>query len=500
MRILNEISIEKKTALDWLIANEGLVAEMGDAIWRYAEPGLREYKSAKYLADFLERNGFNIEMDIADLGPSSFLATFGLDKPVIGTYLEYDASAGLSQDAMPYRKAIIPNGPGFGDAHNMLGVAAAFGFVGAKVAMEKHRLKGTLKVFGATFEKQGCGKVWIARGGYLDDLDAVVGWHPAVPGTANGAYNTCAWNYDALPYVAICFEFYSAAAPGQMSHSGQSALDAAVSMHNLVNQQKEHIIGWEPHSIDELILVGGQQIDVLPDIAQIVFCCRALTVELTEKAEDMFKRCAQAAALATGCQIKERLISRLRPFNPNHTLAMLVYRNLELLGPTKFSDEDKEFARQMQKELGLEPMEEPFDETLTPPSESDRARIFYFSDDSTEFSWYAPTARLYVNFSLKPYPDYVYPWWVRSALYSKSPCHKMGVVASKALALSVVELLTKPSELQEAKREFDSRPKIPIRVPEGLKPPVDLKWPEWIDNRYPTEMNLEKRKWYLHPH
>jgi metal-dependent amidase/aminoacylase/carboxypeptidase family protein len=74
---LDKVSIEKKTALDWVVHNERLLAEMGDTIWLYAEPGLREYKSAKYLADFLKESGFEVEMDIADLGPSSFLATYG---------------------------------------------------------------------------------------------------------------------------------------------------------------------------------------------------------------------------------------------------------------------------------------------------------------------------------------------------------------------------------------------------------------------------------------
>jgi aminobenzoyl-glutamate utilization protein B len=454
---------------------------------------LREYKSAKYLADFLKSNGFEVEMDIADLGPSSFLATYGSGEPVVATYLEYDACAGYSQDAVPYRKPIIPHGPGFLDAHNMLGVAAAFGFVGAKEAMEKHGLKGTLKAFGTTFEKQNLGKVWIARYGYLDDLDAVIGWHPGW-----GSSSTCLWEMGPLPYVAICFEFQSEGGPGQRPFLGRSTLDAAVSMHNLVNQQKEHLIGFKPYSIDEIMLVGGQEIDVLPDISQIVFCCRAPTIELSEKAEKMLRNCAKAAALATGCEVKEHLISRLRHFNPNHVMARMVYRNLELAGPPNFSEEDKKYAREIQRNLGFKPMDEPLNDTIIPPWEV-RESQSSSSDDSNEFSWYAPTARLYVNFSLNPYPDYSYPWWVHSALCAKGPCHKMGATVAKTIALSTVELMTNPSELQKAKEEFESRPKTPIRVPEGLKPPVNLRWPEWVDNRYPAEMSLENRRWYLYP-
>ena len=39
--------------------------------------------------------------------------------------------------------------------------------------------------------------------------------------------------------------------------------------------------------------------------------------------------------------------------------------NLRVIGPPRHTEEDIEFARKIQENLGLEPMEQPYDEALT---------------------------------------------------------------------------------------------------------------------------------------
>ena len=45
---------------------------------------------------------------------------------------------------------------------------------------------------------------------------------------------------------------------------------------------------------------------------------------------------------------------------PNHAMAEITYRNLELAGPPVFPEAAKAFAREIQKTLGLAPMDDPF--------------------------------------------------------------------------------------------------------------------------------------------
>jgi hypothetical protein len=60
----------------------------------------------------------------------------------------------------------------------------------------------------------------------------------------------------------------------------------------------------------------------------------------------------------------------------------------------------------------------------------------------------------------------------------------MGMCAAKVLSASAIELLQDPSVLAEARAEFlkrkASRDEPPL-IPGGLRPPTELRWPEWVD-------------------
>ena len=54
------------------------------------ELGWREEKASAWLADCLEKNGFEVERGICDL-PTAFRASYGEGKPAIAFLSEYDA-------------------------------------------------------------------------------------------------------------------------------------------------------------------------------------------------------------------------------------------------------------------------------------------------------------------------------------------------------------------------------------------------------------------------
>ena len=92
-------------------------------IWEYAELPYEEEKSAAALMAALEKEGFTIESNIAQI-PTAFTATFqsGSGKPVMGLLAEYDALDGLSQKAAcPEQKPLVKGGHGHGCGHNLLG-------------------------------------------------------------------------------------------------------------------------------------------------------------------------------------------------------------------------------------------------------------------------------------------------------------------------------------------------------------------------------------------
>ncbi len=121
----------KQFAHDWIDQNRQRLSDFDLEIWRYAEPAWREYRSARAYVDLLRDEGFDVEEGSGDM-PTAFLASWGTRGPVIGSYAEYDAVPGNSQQSVPYqapRDGLHPYAAGHTDPHSMLGVAALAGFL-----------------------------------------------------------------------------------------------------------------------------------------------------------------------------------------------------------------------------------------------------------------------------------------------------------------------------------------------------------------------------------
>src|SRR5436190_10631491 len=110
--------------------------------------------------------------------PTAFVAEYGSGKPIIGILAEYDALPDLSQDIAGQRKAVPGRLTGHGCGHCALGSAAVGAAVAVKEAMQKHKLKGTLRLYGTPAEETVIGKVYMALDGQFNDLDACLHWHP----------------------------------------------------------------------------------------------------------------------------------------------------------------------------------------------------------------------------------------------------------------------------------------------------------------------------------
>jgi aminobenzoyl-glutamate utilization protein B len=454
------------------------MAEMSDTLFAWAEPGLREEKSARLLIDYLQENGFNIEEGVSGMS-TAFVANWGERGPVIGLFAEYDATPGHSQKAVAWEEPVVPHGPGFTDAHNMIGVASCVAAVGLKDTTKEHRLDVRIKLLGTPAEKLCVGKPYMARDGYFEGMDALLAWHPGGPTTVLGEV----WP---LAYKSMLFQFNVERAMGGTSGdvSYPGALDAAILMYNNVNFMKEHILAVMRRggSINEFMMTGGQCTVATPEFSQLVYCWRTKSLIDQNAITEVVERCADAAALVSRCTVKKRLITAVRTGLPNRVLTDLMMKNLREIGAPIHTEEDEEFGRKLQETLGIKPMEKPYDETLTEPEHA--YDNFHPADDVNEFTWHAPSVRLYVSKSLAPIPGFRYPRWVVSALCGKGVTHRMGETAAKVMVATALDLIMAPGLLEKAKNEFEERKKIRYEaplVPKMVEPPTGLRWPEWVD-------------------
>lgn len=511
---------EKRSALEWLDANEARLSEFHLEIWDYAEPAWREYRSAAAYVDVLRREGFTVEAGSGEM-PTAFMATWGDGGPVIGAYAEYDAVPENSQQAVPYRaprEGLHPYAAGHTDPHSALGLGGLAGVLAAKAAMEQHRLRGTLRFFGEPAEKVCGSKPIHAAKGYYDGVDAFISYHPwfkntTVWDTQCGSYWSCVFTFEAREYenwvdpALLSFPGHAHAIPRP-----PGALDAVSLLINLTEHTRESMYAntgtW---TLNEYIMAAGQATadNLVPHIGQIQYAWRSPTLGIQQQIYKVLENNARLAAEATHCTVKVRWVSKTRPAITNHVMADVTYGNLELVGPPVFNEQAKAFGREIQKNLGIPPMDDPFTEdcqTLCTPRDQEKEvrrglpewQKNFTSDDYTEYTWHAPTVRLYTGRPMMRRPQ---DWshWAHNALNGVSAAiDPTWMVAGKTVAATIADLLTDAGLLAAAKAEFEQRTGggvggkdwLAPLLPRDFAPPVDLRWPEYIETP-------RGREWWL---
>jgi aminobenzoyl-glutamate utilization protein B len=513
----------KKTAFDWIEKNRERLSTDHQTIWHLAETAWREYRSAAWYVERLRKAGFEVEAGSAGM-PTAFVARWGSGKPVIASYAEYDAVPGNNQAPVPYRKlrgGLHEQAAGHTDPHSALGMGALGGILAAKAAMEKHKLKGTLVFFGEPAEKVCGSKPVHAAHGYYDGIDAAVSFHPAY----FAAYsNTCVWDTHCGCYWSRIYTFEcrepekwnsmgagASASPHTIARA-PGAIDAVCLMYTTSKYTKEAML---PHTgtwtLNEAILVAGQATsdNLAPGISQIQYSGRAPTIAMVERMFAVLDANAEHVAAMTHCTVRKDWVTKTRPGLPNHAMAELTYSNLALSGPPQWGAEAKKFARELQRNVGVRPMEEPMDPamaSLIPPTRGEAIvrgslppwQLNYTSDDYTDWTWHMPTSRLYVGRPQlrPPRKGYSYPDWCWLALGGHPPAIDPTILtASRAISATLVDLVSAPGTLARARAEFVERTGGGIGgkkwlaplLPKDFPAPIHFRWPEYVTTPRGTE-------------
>jgi aminobenzoyl-glutamate utilization protein B len=435
------ISANKKLVMQSIDGKAGEMIKISDQIWAAAETAFNEAQSAKLLADFAESNGFKVERGVGEI-PTAFVATYGSGSPVIGIMGEFDALPGLSQNATPTKSPLHEGKPGHGCGHNLFGTASLGAAISIKEMIEQGKLKGTIKFFGTPAEEKFFGKLWMIRAGVFNGVDVMMDWHPGA--------ETKAAVQTGLALVDFTVEFNGQAAHASADPwNGRSASDALELYTTGINYLREHI---KPTvRIHYHIQDGGQVVNVVPDYSRLWVRVRDLNRVGMEEVYERVKKMAEGAAIMANVDYKISLVSGIYEVLVNRTGGAMLTKNLELLGPLSYTEEETAFAKKIQEStgkptVGLHTKVEPLEDTNTNGGGG--------STDVGDVSWNVPTLRLSV--ATAPLGT---PWhsWAVVACGGMSIGHKGMLHASKTLAMTMVDLMEDPKKLAEVKAEFKQR-------------------------------------------
>jgi aminobenzoyl-glutamate utilization protein B len=455
------ITPTKKLVIQSVDNHSAKLIEISDKIWAAEETAFNEVQSSKLLADYAEANGFKVERGVAEM-PTAFVATYGSGSPVIGILGEFDALPGLSQNKVPTKSPLHEGQPGHGCGHNLFGTASLGAAISIKEMIEQGKLKGTIKFYGTPAEEKFFGKLWMVRAGLFNGVDAVMDWHPGA--------ETKAEVQTGLALVDFIVEFNGQAAHASADPwNGRSASDALELYTSGINYLREHI---KPSvRIHYHIQDGGQVVNVVPDYSRLWVRVRDTKRGGMQEVYERVKKMAEGAAILANVDYKITLVSGVYEVLVNRTGGDLITKNLGLLGPMSYTNEEVDFAKKIQESTGKPQVGL---HTIVEPLEATDPNAGGGSTDVGDVSWVAPTIRLSV--ATAPIGT---PWhsWAVVACGGMSIGHKGMLHASKTLSITMVDLFEDPKKLEAVKAEFKQRKGDAVYkglLPEG-PPPLDRK-------------------------
>ncbi len=421
-------------------ARRSRTSELARRIWEWAELGYREERSSALLQGELREAGFRVEAGVAGM-PTAFVARAGRGRPVVGILAEFDALPGLSQAAVPRREPLREGAPGHACGHHLLGAASVTAAIAVAEWLERSGTRGSVRLYGTPAEEGGSGKVYLARAGLFDDVDAVLHWHPSDRNDASPVTT--------LANKSAKFRFHGVASHAAVApERGRSALDAVEAMNFMVNLLREHVP--DAARIHYVITEGGSAPNVVPERAEVFIYVRHPRAAELDRIWRRVEAAAEGAALGTGTRVEMEIIHGNHPLLPNHTLSRVMDAELRRVGGVHWGPGERAFAEALRATLPAD----------APPLGSE-SQIQDFvpkdrkgSTDVGDLSWIVPTAGLWTA-----------TWVPGTAPHSWQAVASGGTaigdlgagVAARTLARSAAALFRDPTLLERARAELEER-------------------------------------------
>jgi len=470
--------------------------EMVDQIFSFGELGFQEVETSKYLIALLRKEGFRVEEGYAGI-PTAFVATWGSGKPVISLGTDIDGIPQASQKpGVACRAALVPGAPGHGEGHNSGMAVNITAALALKKIMERDKIPGTIKLWPGVAEEQIGTKAYFVRAGLFNDVDVSFFSH------VSSNFGVGWGSPDGTGLVSVLYTFrgisaHAAGAPWR----GRSALDAVELMNIGWNYRREHL--RLPHRSHYVIPNGGDQPNVVPQVASVWYYFRELDYPNIKALWAIGDSIAQAAAMMTGTTLEPvRVLGSAWPQHFNRPVAEAMAANIRMVGMPAWTENDQKFARALQQEMkaGDRGLVDSLGNPLNGPVPENQKRGGG-SDDIGDVTWTVPTVTLRFPSNIPGMPGHN---WTDAIAMATPVAHKGATAGAKAMAMTMLDVLLTPKLVTDAKDYFTNvqtkdTKYVPLIRPED-RPAIDLN--KGILERYreamrPFYYDPKKYKTYL---
>lgn len=433
---------------------------ISDALWDHPETAFEEYEAAKMITKVLEDNDFTVTRNLDGIA-TAFKATYGSGSPALGILAEFDALSGMSQEGCIAEKRSIPGkDKAHGCGHNLFAGGSVAAAMAVKAYIEETG-KGSITLFGCPAEECGAGKVYMARDGVFDGIDAIVSWHP------ESMYMVR--TRPALANVRVDYSFEGIAAhAGGAPHKGRSALDAVELMNIGCNFLREHMeLTSRVHYA--IVDAGGTAPNIVQSHAKVRYMIRAVDSESVRLLFERVNRIAEGAALMTDTKVTHQLTSAYSNLITIPTLqatANEAMHDIPLPVPT---EEELAYGKALRETMILTPEQkaaEPFAMKVLDPAPP---VAHGGSTDTADVSWVCPTVQMHIGTWVVGTPGHS---WQSTSQCRASYAKRSMLYAGKAVAGTIVRLFEAPSLIESAKAEHKQKvgDGYICPIPKELKP------------------------------
>ena len=296
----------KSGAQEKLNSIRGELIDLSHRIHAKPELGFEEEHAARWICDFLDGQGFQIERGVCDL-PTAFVAKAGSGPVHVAICAEYDSLPGI----------------GHACGHNIIAASSCGAAIAAAAVANDAGL--TIHLIGTPAEEVGnaSGKILLLERGAFQGAHLAMMVHPAP--------------FDAIMPKIIAASMFEVAYTGKESHAsafpelGINAADALTVAQTAIGLLRQHIRSTD--KIHGIVTRGGDAPNIVPAHTRAKYIIRSETIQALDVLRGKVHRCFEAGALATGSRME--MIGGDRPYAEmvhDQSLAELYRKNAELLG------------------------------------------------------------------------------------------------------------------------------------------------------------------------